>query len=254
MDGGEKVPNYVQNRVRLSGDQSRIDDLLRTVQNDEEGLGSIDFDKIIPMPKELEIECGSRSHTGFKAYSDFISIYVLGQPDGKVDVFAIPESSEKAFLRERKDIDEETFALGKQAYQNKIRFGHPDWYSWRIANWNTKWNAFDFYKESGSTLCFDTAWSCAIPVMLRLSEMYPDLHFTYGWSDEDFGVNVGEVEIENGEITFENIPEPQSKNAYELAADIYGIEPEDRGLIFNEEIGNYEYHFEDMAEQPQQTM
>ena len=32
--------------------------MLSAIQNDEYGLGSISFDKIIPMPPELDIECG----------------------------------------------------------------------------------------------------------------------------------------------------------------------------------------------------
>ena len=37
------MPNHIQNRVRITGEQSRIDELLKAVRNDEEGLGSIDF-------------------------------------------------------------------------------------------------------------------------------------------------------------------------------------------------------------------
>lgn len=92
------MPNHVQNRVRMTGEQSQIDELLRIVQNDEVGLGSIDFDKIIPMPKELEIECGSRSEQGFKAYSDFVAVYLLGQPDGKINVFSIPKKKRESLL------------------------------------------------------------------------------------------------------------------------------------------------------------
>ncbi|MBR5091650.1 MAG: hypothetical protein IK093_19690 [Ruminiclostridium sp.] len=235
------MPNHVQNRVRLIGEQSRIDELLRTVQNDEEGFGSIDFNKIIPMPKEMEIECGTQTDKGFKAYSDFIAVYILGQQDGKIDVFAIPESSEKAFLRIRKDIDPETWSLGKQAYQNKIKFGHTDWYSWCIDNWGTKWNAYYFGEYESNTLTFCTAWSRIMPIMTKLSEMFPDVHFNYAWADEDFGCNVGEVELQNGETTFENIPAPFSKEAYEMAADIRGEDLlADRHMVFSEETGTYE--------------
>ena len=71
------MPNHIQNRVRLTREQSRVDELLKTVRNDEEDLGSIDFNKIIPMLKELDIECSSRTERGIKAYSDFISVYLL---------------------------------------------------------------------------------------------------------------------------------------------------------------------------------
>ena len=236
------MPNHVQNRVRLTGEQSRIDELLRTVQNDEEGFGTIDFNKIIPMPKELDIECSSRTEQGFKAYSDFISVYIFDQPDGKIDVFAIPKKAEQAFLKIRKDVDPIAFIQGKKAYQNKIKFGHSSWYDWCIANWGTKWNAYSFGECESNTLSFCTAWSCAMPVMKKLSEMFPDVHFNYAWADEDFGCNVGEVELQNGETTYENIPAPFSKEAYEMAADTFGEDLlADRHMMFNEESDNYEY-------------
>lgn len=259
--GGEKMPNHIQNRVRLTGEQSRIDELLRAVRNDEEELGTIDFNKIIPMPKELDIECSSRTEQGFKAYSDFISVYLLGQTDGKVDVFSIPESSEKAFLKVRKDIAPETWSLGKKAYQNKIKFGHSSWYDWCIANWGTKWNAYSFGEADANTMSFNTAWSCSMPVMTKLSEMFPDVHFNFAWADEDFGNNVGEVELRGGERTYENIPTPFTKEAYEMAADIRGEDLlADRHMIFNEETDNYERLSDEEWEaleasgEPQQSM
>ena len=259
--GGDKMPNHIQNRVRLTGEQSRIDELLKTVQNEEEDLGSIDFNKIIPMPKELDIECSSRTERGVKTYSDFISVYLFGQPDGKLDVFSIPENSEKAFLKVRKDIDPETWSLGKQAYHNKIKFGHSNWYDWRIANWGTKWNAYSFGETDKNTLSFNTAWSCSMLVMTKLSEMFPDVQFNYAWADEDFGNNVGEVELSGGERTYENIPTPFSKEAFEMAADIRGEDLlADRHMMFNEETDNYErlpdeeWEALEASGEPQQSM
>lgn len=44
------MANYVANIVTFDGDQERIKEMLSAIQNDEYGLGSISFDKIIPMP------------------------------------------------------------------------------------------------------------------------------------------------------------------------------------------------------------
>lgn len=56
------MPNYVANIVTFDGDKERIKEMLSAIQNDEFGPGSISFNKIIPMPPELDIECG-RSKT-----------------------------------------------------------------------------------------------------------------------------------------------------------------------------------------------
>lgn len=55
------------NRLRLEGDQNRIDELLKSVKGKDSVL---DFNRIIPMPESLNIEAGSRTDNGLKAYKD----------------------------------------------------------------------------------------------------------------------------------------------------------------------------------------
>lgn len=62
------MPNHVTNRLNLIGDQSRIDELLDKIKNDELGRGTIDFNKIIPMPEALDVESGSVESDAIKAY------------------------------------------------------------------------------------------------------------------------------------------------------------------------------------------
>ena len=44
------MPNHVKNVLTLVGDEEKIKELLEAVKNDEYGIGTIDFEKIIPMP------------------------------------------------------------------------------------------------------------------------------------------------------------------------------------------------------------
>ncbi len=46
------MPNHITNIVGFSGDESRIQSMLNEIQNDEYGIGSVDFNKIIPIPEE----------------------------------------------------------------------------------------------------------------------------------------------------------------------------------------------------------
>ena len=62
------MPNYVENVIRLKGDEQKIREMLEAVKSDKCGLGTIDFNKIIPMPESLKIECGTRTDRGLKAY------------------------------------------------------------------------------------------------------------------------------------------------------------------------------------------
>lgn len=92
--------------------------MLSAVQNDEFGPGSISFNKIIPMPAELDIESSSRSKTGLQAYKDFIQAYSLGRKLSLNDYLSVPEKAENDYLRQHTGIDRETWNLGRQAFQN----------------------------------------------------------------------------------------------------------------------------------------
>jgi len=48
------MPNHITNIVAASGDEERIQAMLREIQNDEYGVGSVDFNKIIPMPDDVD--------------------------------------------------------------------------------------------------------------------------------------------------------------------------------------------------------
>ena len=64
------MPNYVKNILSFDGDQDQVSRLFSTIQGEN---GPVDFDKLIPMPSELEIESGSRTAAGFKKYMEFVA-------------------------------------------------------------------------------------------------------------------------------------------------------------------------------------
>ena len=42
------MPNHVINILNIDGDKDKVAKMLSEIQNDEYGIGSIDFEKIIP--------------------------------------------------------------------------------------------------------------------------------------------------------------------------------------------------------------
>ena len=76
------MPNHVENYITIRGNKQRIDDLREAVKNDEFGVGTIDFERLISRPKELEITSGSEQPKGLKAYQDFFDVYTFAN-DGK---------------------------------------------------------------------------------------------------------------------------------------------------------------------------
>ncbi len=232
------MPNHVENIITLKGDEQRIREMLEAIQNDELGLGTVDFNKIIPMPESLNIESGSRTDRGLKAHSDFIDVYVFSRnaEEALNALQNIPRESEDAFLRKRSDVKADEWELGKTARNNVQNYGAPTWYEWCTNNWGTKWNAYGYdegtdYSASGN-LHFQTAWSAPHPVIKKLAQMYPDIIFEHEWADEDIGVNCGRKCYSNGECTEEYCPESE-KDGIEFACRIWNYDPAELDLMLN---------------------
>ena len=47
------MPNHVRNRLMFEGEPKQVAALLAAIQNEKYGIGSIDFQKIIPMPSNI---------------------------------------------------------------------------------------------------------------------------------------------------------------------------------------------------------
>lgn len=204
------MPNWVENHLYLNGDPDQIRKLMDAVKNDQYGPGTIDFNKIIPMPESLSIESGSRTIDGLKAYKDFISVYTLCGTINMDKLLDPPLKSEEVFLAKRVDINPDVFQLGKQAYQNLLLYGAKDWYDWCNTNWNTKWNACGYEDghdySQGNFLWFLTAWDRPEPVIRKLSEMFPEVEITHEYANEDIGMDCGRITYLAGKATDEYIP------------------------------------------------
>ena len=231
------MPNHVENRIEFSGDTLQIKAMLETIKNDEYGIGTIDFNKIIPMPESLNIEAGSRTDRGLKAYRDFIEVYILGRSAEEVQKVLenIPIESENAFLRQRTDVKRDELELGKTAWNNVRQYNAPTWYEWCIQNWGTKWNAYGYEPDtdysSSDALTFQTAWAGPHPILQRLSKMFPNIAFRHLWADEDIGANCGERSYFGGEMTDEFIPE--GVHATDFALEVWDYDPLELGMAKN---------------------
>lgn len=64
---------------------------------------------------------------------------------------------------------------GKDYFNNIIKFGHKDWYSWANAKWGTKWDAFDVYVDPDRKFInFTTAWREPDSIWKYICEKFPD--------------------------------------------------------------------------------
>lgn len=236
------MPNHITNLITFGSDTDSVaafQKMLQDVRVDGNVLGSIDFNKLIPMPPSLEIEWGSRTKNGLKLYEAYFaekeSLIKEASPQAERDLH-------KKWERVRQDAPEE-WELGKKAFHNIRQYGHPSWYQWSIEHWGTKWNAYQFAELTprSDTMEFQTAWSSVPEIIRSLSLRYSEQTISYRWADENIGHNVGELTCKSGMITDLFYPESGSREAYEMSAEILGVDLSDYGLYLNKDGTTYEY-------------
>lgn len=241
------MPNWVTNIMKFTGDKTSIENLFAAVRTENSDFS---FEKIIPMPKTLNLPQSSSS-------SMFIAFYLNSLPEVKrkdiLDELAgnkQTESHVRDYFHDKDSVSEENllsvckcydneqyyFAygdtpadVGKQYVENLLVYKHATWYGWSCEHWGTKWDACGASANPKSNeIRFTTAWSRASDeILLKLSEMFPETRFTYHYADEDFGSNVGALAFFNGTKVFEDRPISGSKEAIRLAGSILGREYEE---------------------------
>lgn len=257
------MPNHVMNRITLDCSDERAKEIMEALMydpnpDDEEGtgFGTLDFNKLIPMPPSLMIEAGSSTEQGIEIYLTAVNPnapdYDLPKmPEDRFEKLVNDLNAERRFSLYKPYLSEEEVQkytryssfgkladTGKQAINNMINYGATTWYDWSIKNWGTKWNSYDSWKGDDKGFQFSTAWSAPHPVLDALAKKYPDVRITHEWADEDIGQNCGRCEFENGECVYDW--EPQShKEALEFATGVWGDTPEDYGMSLNGDGSDY---------------
>jgi hypothetical protein len=76
-----------------------------------------------------------------------------------------------------------------------------NWYKWRLKNWGDKWNAVRATQRTERMVRFETAWEPPVPVIKKLSELFPEHEFELVWYDT-FNPEEGDffIKFKNGEI------------------------------------------------------
>ena len=197
------MPNHITNRLTIIGDKAEIARVFSEIKGEMENQ-FIDFNKIVPLPTELDNTKSPMSHITQKEY----------------------EEQEHKIANNELTEDEKRFGLSRcltieLSIEYKRKFGADNWYSWQTQNWGTKWNASDVIVSEDSVF-FNTAWSTPEPIFVALSMQFTEVVISVRFADEDFGYNVGEFSLLNGNEVDSNIPKGGTEEAYRLAYDIQG--------------------------------
>lgn len=172
------MPNYVKNEMTIRGNKDTVIEIMETLRNDDYCL---DFNKIAPMPKEMdliendiprlaveafclfELKFSIKEITDFKEkygfytffdkpgssrvdYANKIAGQIAKQLEYWKDGFPVTTSTGKDpypfYPKTLKTLDD-YIAFGKLLYAHLMNFGALSWYRWNINNWGTKWGACD---------------------------------------------------------------------------------------------------------------
>ena len=239
------MPNYVINKVTCDN----MDELKKLLLNKDE---NVDFNIIIPKPKDLDIASGSHSYDIQSRYFhteeaerklakqrriignvlEILYNNTMTQEEFVKKVMADEKLIKKIkafkgwYSRKSKNIKyamkkkelTETLENYIKGFFNIKRYGKRDWYDWSIENWGTKWNACATVVDSDA-IEFQTAWSTPIPVFVELSKRLKDITITVDYADEDIGSNCGTLEILNGAVS-----RYEPDNPEKFACDIWGYD------------------------------
>ena len=127
------MPNNITNQITFGSDsaaQAAFQRMLRDIQMEGQPLGSIDFNKLLPMPKELDMEAGSRTDRGLKLVQEYhhaLADLERRKPGLTTAEYALSLRQCQGLYRQKRLADPMTWDLGEQAYSNMQRFGSPTW-------------------------------------------------------------------------------------------------------------------------------
>lgn len=173
------MPNHVTNKISK--------EVAALLKNDG---GDIDFNVITPMPKQLIDPDPQQMDVRTKAVMGLFSKSNSGLESIEIDT---------AIRLMFEPLKADQVDLLISAIRNIHLYGFTHWYPWANRFWGTKWNAYNHhvYDEFET---FDTAWSCPIPIFIKLSELNPKLTIMVEYADEDSGSNCGTIVYKNGEL------------------------------------------------------
>lgn len=203
------MPNNVKNIIKMKGIAS-----LPLFRDLEDGTRAFDFNKLIPMPPELDIESGTICPLAIEA--------ALRKAKNNIPTFSrihispgIADPIYYSNLRSSGKTEDELCFLGLQYLSNLIKYGSPSWYYWCCDNWGTKWNSYADAQENDDVITFKTTWDPPFPIIKKLSELYPNIEIEHFWANENIGYETGYGKWKNGEAIQLDNYEAQSQEAYQ---------------------------------------
>lgn len=184
------MPNYITNNLTVYTQNSEpesiamLNSLIDHVKGEHRDF---DLNEVVPRSEELSITAGSITNYAMALYDDNQAREIMSYRYLNGSITTI--EAMRAYIRETMP---EAISHAEKIKSNIEKYGHPDWYSWSVDKWGTKWNTIECSSEKVSNeevhYNFLTAWSPPYPVLDFLSKKYPELIFELKFEDEGDGI------------------------------------------------------------------
>jgi len=167
------MPNWMANELTVICDSKETAEKYFELFKDEGR--DIDFNKIIPMPKCLDVTAGSPGERGL-----YYLYTKASEEDKKIidDAYRSCNPFHGHIYEDYENVDakecEEYENDGITYLSNFKETDYCNWYDWACDNWGTKWNSADTSATlDGNAInyIFDTAWSVPYPVISKIASL-----------------------------------------------------------------------------------
>lgn len=184
------MPNWCYQKLSVSGKAEDVAAFNAVYLNEKKAL---ELNRAIPMPPELDVEEGSDGADGYDALcGDWQKL--LTHPTYRGN--AIPDevkTSREACVKWMESCNPRAIEIGKQYQSNLSNHGYRSWWTWRIANWGTKWEIGESQQSilsdepSFFQMTLETAWSPIFPALEKMVGDFPELTFELWYLDDGGG-------------------------------------------------------------------
>lgn len=176
------MPNWVTNKVQAP------EHVIRAMLNTD---GRVDFNTAAPFE-------GPNNWDGIYGDAEEAAEMTVGIPVSDHPLVAALQTSNRS-RSDLKTMSEESFRQFVGMLENYRACGYLHSMSFARAVWGTKWNACKTKATPEEGRCeFETAWSCPMGVLVKVSERFPDDLITVTYADEDIGSNCGTFTLKAG--------------------------------------------------------
>ena len=183
------MPNWCDNTLKITGKEAELKRFMAFGKSD---TCVLDMNAFIPYPPEYKEKD--------KASNDWMD---------KADAFAKKHGCDQWWCGDKLTDELRTEFIATNGEQPKDGYNQGG-YEWCIKHWGTKWSFVDTElqeditrpKNKSITYNANTAWAPPLPLIIKMSELFPTLTFRIKYQEQGMGFS-GSMKCKNGMILAE---------------------------------------------------